>query len=264
MKKYFASLFVVMGTTIAFSQDNDTPEYSGENFSLEGAISLFKKANTLEQFEEAINNEKNDVNNLDLNNDGNIDYITVEDVMEDDKHIIVLTALLGEKDKQDVATITVEKTGNEEAQLQIIGDEDLYAENTIAEPFDVNEKTDRSKNGPAMPEILTTRIVVNVWGWPTVRFLYAPGYRIWVSPVRWAVYPRWWKPWRPIRHTIFVGRCHPHKVYVHRTSVRRVSLHKTYGPRRHSSTMVVKSKKRTTVVHKGRRGNVKAVRVRRR
>ena len=268
MKKYFASLILIMGATVSFSQENDNPDHSGENFSLEGAITLFKKANTLEQFEEAINNEKNDVNNLDLNNDGNIDYITVEDVVEDDKHIdkhiIVLTALLGENDKQDVATITIEKTGKEEAQLQIIGDEDLYAENTIAEPFDVNEKMDNEKKGPSMPEILTTRIVVNVWGWPAVRFIYAPGYKIWVSPVRWTVYPRWWRPWRPVRHTIFISRCHVHKAYVHRTPVRRVTIHKTYGPRRHSSTLIVKGKRGTTVVHKGRKNHVKAVRVRRR
>lgn len=264
MKKYFASLLVVMGTTAASSQNSDAPEFSGENFSLEGAIALFKKANTLEQFEEAINNEKNDVNNLDLNNDGNTDYITVEDIMEEDKHIIVLTALLGDNEKQDIATIAIEKTGKEEAQLQIIGDEDLYADNTIAEPFDVNEKSDKSQKGPAMPELITTRVIVNVWGWAAVRFIYAPGYRVWISPVRWTVYPRWWKPWRPIRHTIFVSRCHVHKAYVHRTPTRRVTIHKTYGPRRHSSTLVVKGKRGTTVVHKGRRGNVKAVRVRRR
>lgn len=264
MKKYFASMLVVFGTTAAFSQDNDAPEFAGENFSLEGAVSLFKKANTLEQFEEAINNEKNDVNNLDLNNDGDIDYITVEDIMEDDKHVIVLTALLGNNDKQDIATIAIEKTGKEEAQLQIIGDEDLYADNTIAEPFDTKEAMDKDKKGPAMPEVLTSRVVVNVWGWPAVRFIYAPGYRVWASSVRWAAYPRWWRPWRPIRHTMFVSRCHVHKTYIHRTPTRRVVVHKTYGPRRHSSTLVVKSKRGTTVVHKGRRGNVKAVRVRRR
>jgi hypothetical protein len=264
MKKYFAALLVVMGTTAASSQNNDGPEFSGENFSLEGAIALLKKANTLEQFEEAINNEKNDVNNLDLNNDGNTDYITVEDIMEEDKHVIVLTALLGDNEKQDIATIVIEKTGKEEAQLQIIGDEDLYADNTIAEPFDVNEKADKSQKGPAMPELITTRVIVNVWGWPAVRFIYTPGYRVWISPVRWTVYPRWWKPWRPIRHTIFVSRCHVHKAYVHRTPTRRVTIHKTYGPRRHSSTLVVKGKRGTTVVHKGRRGNIKAVRARRR
>lgn len=264
MKKYFTALLVVMGTTASFSQENDTPAYSGDNFSLEGAVALFRKANTLEQFEEALNDEKNDVNNLDLNNDGDTDYITVEDVMEDDRHIIVLTALLGEKEKQDVATIAIEKTGKEEAQLQIIGDEDVYADNTFAEPFEVNEKIDRSKNGPAMPELTTTRVIVNVWGWPAVRFIYAPGYRIWISPVRWSVYPRWWRPWRPIRHTLFISRCHVHKAYVHRTPVRRVTVYKSYGPRRHSSTMVVKGKRGTTVVHKGKRSHTKAVRVRRR
>lgn len=259
MKNYFVSALLILGITTAFAQQNDTPEYSGENFSLEGALSMLKKANSIEEFETLINKESNDVNNLDLNDDEETDYVTVEDIVEENKHVLVLSALLNEKEKQDVATIVIEKTGNEEAQLQIFGDEDLYAENTIAEPFDVNEKMDSGKNGPAIPELITTRIVVNVWFWPSIRFIYAPGYRVWISPFRWAMYPRWWKPWRPIRHTVFVTRCHVHKTYIHRTPTRRVVVHKSYAPRRHSSTTVVKNRRGTTVVHKGRAGRVKAV-----
>ncbi len=259
MKNYFVSALLILGITTAFAQQNDTPEYSGENFSLEGALSMLKKANSIEEFETLINKESNDVNNLDLNDDGETDYVTVEDIVEENKHVLVLSALLNEKEKQDVATIVIEKTGNEEAQLQIFGDEDLYAENTIAEPFDVNEKMDSGKNGPAIPELITTRIVVNVWFWPSIRFIYAPGYRVWISPFRWAMYPRWWKPWRPIRHTVFVTRCHVHKTYIHRTPTSRVVVHKSYAPRRHSSTTVVKNRRGTTVVHKGRAGRVKAV-----
>jgi hypothetical protein len=231
MKKYFATTLVILGMTTSLAQEKDNLEFSGENFSLEGALSMLKKANTIEEFEQFINEEKNDVNNLDLNNDGNIDYITVEDIVENNKHVLVLTALLGESEKQDVATIAIEKTGNEEAQLQIFGDDDLYAENTIAEPFEVNEKVGTEK-GPAMPEIITTRVVVNVWGWPSVRFVFAPGYKIWVSSVRWAVFPRWWKPWRPIRHSVFISRCHIHKTYIHRTTTKRVVVHKSYRTRR--------------------------------
>lgn len=263
MKTYLTTLFLVLGMTTLLGQEKDNPGFAGENFSLEGALAMLKKANTIEEFEQLINDEKNDVNNLDLNDDGAIDYITVEDIVENDKHLLVLTALVGENDKQDVATIAIEKTGNEEAQLQIFGDHDLYAENTIAEPFDITEKMN-SEKGPAAPEIITTRVVVNVWGWPSVRFVYAPGYRVWVSPVRWALYPRWWKPWRPIRHTVFIGRCHVHKTYVHRTSNRRIVVHKSYGPRRHSSTTIVKGRRGTTVIHKGRAGKVRAVHTRRR
>jgi len=263
MKKYFATLLIVLGISTSLSQEKDDPKFPGENFSLEGALTMLKKASSIEEFEQFINDEKNDINNLDLNQDENTDYITVEDVIEKDNHVLVLTALLGENEKQDIATIVIEKTGNEEAQLQIFGDEDLFDENTIAEPFEANEKMD-SEKGPAMPEIITTRVVVNVWGWPSVRFVFAPGYRAWISPVRWAVYPRWWKPWRPIRHTLFIGRCHAHKVFIHRTPTRRVVVHKSYKARRHTSTTVVKSKRGTTVIHKGRAGKVRAVHTRRR
>lgn len=258
MKNYFTSLFVVLGLTVYTAQESDTPEYPGENFSLEGAITMLKKANTIEEFEELLNDEKNEINNLDLNNDGTIDYVTVEDIMENNQHVLVISALVGENDKQDVATIVVEKTGKEEAKLQIFGDEDLYPTNTIAEPFDVDEKLSRGEKGPALPELISARVFVNVWLWPSVRFMYTPNYRIWVSAVRWNVYPRWWKTWRPIRHTVFLTRCHVHKTYIHRTPTRRVVIHKSYAPRRHSSTTIVKSRRGTTVIHKGKRGKVRA------
>lgn len=258
MKNYLTAVFLIIGIS-AFAQQDDAPEYLGENFSLEGALSMLKKANSIEEFESLINQESNDVNNLDLNNDGEIDYVTVEDITDANKHVLVLSAIINDKEKQDVATIAIEKTGNEEAQLQIFGDEDLYAENTIAEPFDVDEKLSSQKSGPSIQELIPTRVVVNIWLWPSIRFIYAPGYRVWVSPIRWAAFPRWWKPWKPIRHTVFVTRCHVHKTYIHRTPSRHVTIHKSYASRRHSSATVVKSKRRTTVIHKGRTGRVRAV-----
>jgi len=257
MKIYLATFLLLIGSNISFGQDIDSPENSGDDFSLEGALAMFKKASSIEDFEKLLNEENNNVNNLDLNNDGDIDYVSVEDIMEGDNHVLVLSASLGENEKQDIATINIEKKGKEDAELQIVGDEDLYAENSIVEPFDVEEKVMKGK-GPSVLEINPTRVVVNVWLWPSVRFIYAPEYRVWVSPYRWANYPRWWKPWRPFRHSLFIGRCAPHRVYFHRTAVRRVS-HGFYRSRRHSSTLIVKGRRGTTVIHKGRGGRVKAV-----
>lgn len=56
-----------------------------------------------------LNEENNSVNNLDLNNDDDIDYIVVEDIKEGDSHIVVLSTYLNEKEKQDIATIGIEK-----------------------------------------------------------------------------------------------------------------------------------------------------------
>ncbi len=258
MKKSITSLFVILGLTFGFAQENDFPEFTGDNFSLEGALALFKKSNSLEEFEKMLNQEDNNVNNLDLNNDGNIDYINVDDIQENNTHIIVISTFLNETEKQDIATIGIEKIAKEEATLQIEGDEELYAENTIVEPFDTIDNPEKSKGGPNVATISTQRVFVNVWFWPSVRFLYAPNYETWVSPNRWGFYPRWWKPWRPFRHSFFYGRCATHKVFFHRTSNRRMFFMKAmYSPRRNYSKIIVHRNKKTEVIFKNnnRRGN---------
>jgi hypothetical protein len=262
MKNLITALFVILGITLVFGQENDNPEFTGENFSLEGALVLFKKANSLEEFEKMLNQEDNNVNNLDLNDDGQTDYINVDAIKENDTHAIVLSIYLNANEKQDIATIGIEKTGSEEAVLQIMGDEELYAENTIVEPTEIVEKLDKNGKGPNPAIITNSRIFVNVWFWPSVRFIYSPSYTVWVSPYRWSVYPRWWKPWKRYRHAFFYTRCAPHRVYYNRTTIYRVTVaKKMYAPRRHSSTLVIKRGRNATIVHKNRKGNAKIVKV---
>jgi len=262
MKKIATLLLVVLGLTTSFAQEDDRPVNTGDNFSLEGALVLFKKSNSLEEFEKLLNEENNNVNNLDLNNDGTIDYITVDDYQEGETHAIVLSTYLNETEKQDIATIGIEKNGAENAVLQIEGDKDLYAENTIVEPSDVDETINGGK-GPDLGKYQVEQVIVNVWLWPSVRFIYAPKYVIWHSPWRWNVYPNWFRPWKPYRYSVFYGRCAPHRVYYRRVPTRRVVVaQKVYAPRRHRSTLVIHNRRGTTVVHENRRGDVKAVRVR--
>lgn len=272
MKKITTLLLVIFGLSFGYSQEDELPENTGDNFSLEGALALFKKSNSLEEFEKLLNEENNNVNNLDLNDDGTTDYILVDDIKDGDTHAIVLSTYINEKEKQDVAIIGIEKTGNENATLQIEGNSDLYAENTFAEPSDVVETSTGGKGGPSVSDIITKQVIVNVWFWPSVRFLYAPSYVVWHSPWRWGFYPKWWRPWRPYKYHVFYKRCAPHRVFYHRVPARRVVVaHKIYTPRRNHSTMVVHNNRRTTVVRsnnrnttvvtKNRRGDVKAVRV---
>ncbi|MCB0585292.1 MAG: hypothetical protein KDD06_08210 [Phaeodactylibacter sp.] len=259
----------------------------GDNFSLEGALELFKKAGSPEEFEKLLNTEENLVNNLDLNEDGDIDYIRVVDHTEGEVHAFVLQVPVSEEESQDIAVIELEKTGTEEAMLQILGDEDIYGQTVIVEPFGVEEKAG-GKGGPSV-ELYAAKVVVNVFFWPSVRFVYTPGYRVWVSPFRWGYYPGWWKPWRPYplhvyrpRVAVFAPRYHV--VTTHRV----VRAHKVYAPRRTYSRTVrartvtvrsrngaVKATKRTTTVRgangkvrgkrttttvKGQKGNVRAKR----
>jgi hypothetical protein len=235
--------------------DSDSTGLPGDNFSLEAAIELFKKSSSPEDFEKRLNTENNDVNNLDLNEDGEIDYIRVIDNSEGDIHALVLQVAVSEKESQDVAVIEIEKQGNENAILQIVGDEDLYGEQTIAEPFEEEKVKSGKDKGPAM-QIAPVRIVVNVWLWPSVRFMYAPAYRPWVSPWRWRVYPSYWRPWRPHPWRVFHVRAMPYRAHCHVIRTHRVvRAHAVYAPHRAHST-VVRSRTTTVVARRGKNGAV--------
>ncbi|CAM3984356.1 MULTISPECIES: hypothetical protein [Flavobacterium] len=186
MKKGLSILIVILGISLNYGQEN-----SGDNFSLEGALEMFKKANSLEEFEKFINTEENNINNLDLNDDGEIDYITVESLKEENTHVIILSTYLDEETIQDIATIGIERTDKEFAVLQIEGNEDLYSLNTIIEPFDIEVESYTSKRGPSSYEVLPVKVIVNVWFWPCVKFVYHPKYVVWKSPYRWKKHPNY-------------------------------------------------------------------------
>ena len=256
MKKIVLLLFVILGITSAFAQEATRPENTGDDFSLEGALELFKNSNSLEEFEKNINSENNQVNNLDLDGDGQTDYITVEDIKENDSHMIVMSTYLNETEKQDIALIAIEKTSDGNAVLQIEGDEDLFPKNTMLEPT-AEEKgaVQQLKSESNVPVVSNSTTVVNVWGWPSVRYLYAPAYLVWVSPYRWRVYPRWWRPWRPVSYSVFYGyRARLHPYYRVATVRRATAVRSVYYPRRHRSTLVVQNRRGTTVIHRNGRG----------
>ncbi len=249
-KKRNLTLLLLLFVCLVMKAQNEevsTETLPGDNFNLTEALYLFEKSTSLEDFEKNLNNEENKVNNLDLNKDNEIDYIRVVDNMDGDVHAIVLQVPLNEKESQDIAVIEIEKTGEEEAILQIIGDEDVYGENKIIEPVD--EEVKMEGKGPSIA-ITTTRLIVNVYFWPSVRFIYAPTYRVYVSPWRWGFYPRFWRPWRPhpVRTFVsfFVPRPHFRVTHTHRV----VRAHRVYVPKRRTTKTV----RTRTTVDKNKRG----------
>ncbi|MBL0110193.1 MAG: hypothetical protein IPP42_04700 [Saprospiraceae bacterium] len=56
-----------------------------------------------------LNQDDNHVNNLDLNDDGEVDYIRVIDNMDGDAHALVLQVVVSATENQDIAVIEIEK-----------------------------------------------------------------------------------------------------------------------------------------------------------
>jgi hypothetical protein len=209
---------------------------------------MFQKANSPEDFERLLNSQDNNVNNLDLNEDGETDYIRVIDNSGKDVHAFVLQAVVSDKESQDIAVIELEKTGDTTAILQIIGDEDIYGEQVIVEPdnggdddgafnYDFNNSVSHGPNADYYTR--DTRVVINVWYWPSVRFVYGPAYRPWISPWRWRHYPAWWRPWRPFAWHAWRPRCIAHhRPFVVVRTHRVVRAHAIYRPVRVTSATV--------------------------
>ncbi len=211
MKKFLiTSILAAMVAIGTAAKAQDYPdEYlglPGDNFNLYAVMNLFQQSETLEGFERSLNDENSRINNLDLNNDNYIDYVKVIDYVKGNVHTIVLQAVLDRDDSQDVAVFTVEKFGDGEVQIQLIGDEALYGRNYIIEPY-LAETPNPGYTGRAKKQnvqsVRTTYVAIDAW--PVVRYIYLPNYTIWRSSWYWGYYPSYWRPWNPYYYHYYYG-----------------------------------------------------------
>ena len=117
LKQLWTSIIFLSLSCSVFTQNNtvDSTGHYGDNFSLQGALELFKKAKSPEDFERLLNTKDKYVNNLDLNEDGKVDYIRVEDNVDGNIHVIVMQVPINTKEAHDIAVIEIEKIGKDRA-----------------------------------------------------------------------------------------------------------------------------------------------------
>ena len=242
MKRIAFILAGLLGAQASMAQDAaaDSTGLPGDDLSLPGVLGLFSAAKDLESFEKALNTADNKVNNLDLDGNGEVDYIRVVDVGKGDVHVIALRVPVSKEESQDVAVIEVEKTGDQSARALIRGDVLLYGDSVLLEPTAEVMKQAKGAGGPDIGEAYPVYVWVNVWSWPCVSWMYGPSYVWWDSPWYWGYYPGWYSPWRPwgwntwwgYRHH-YHGWCRP--VYYNEPTYASV----VYAPRRSMSARVV-------------------------
>lgn len=192
MKTTSASLLVTLLLTIftqLSAQSNIRVEASSNDISyaldLRAVASIFEKSNNLEEFERQLNNYSDEISNLDLNEDGYIDYLRVVESSERNVHLVVIQAVLGDNFYQDVASIVVEKDYSNKFYVQIIGDPFIYGRNYIIEPY-----------------FRSTPYIIN-WFWSS-------RYYRWTSPYYWGYYPRYYHYRNPVHIDIYLGRVNTH------------------------------------------------------
>jgi hypothetical protein len=249
MKHLLPGVLILLATSTLKAQTGQTsagPTLPGDNFSLQGALDLFKKAGSPEEFEKLLNSADSKINNLDLNEDGNTDYIKVVSKRENEVEVFVLQDIISETESQDIAVIELQKTANDNAVIDIVGDEDIYGQETIVEPEEsgnaFNEEASSLAGGPNLESanpFTTNGIIVNVWAWPCVRFVYAPSYVVWVSPYTWRAHPVWYRPWRPMAWTVYRPLRYGYRAHYTVVTTRRVvAAPVIYRPMRVTSVTV--------------------------
>ena len=153
------------------------------NLDLKVVAKLFGEAKDLEDFEKKLNDPQQALVNLDLNGDGDVDYIRVIETTSGNKHLIVLQAVLAKDIYQDVASIYVEKDEANNVSVQIIGDEYIYGTNYVIEP------------------VYIYRPVIYDWFW-------SPYWICWHSPWYWNYWPGWWRPYACIGYHDYYHHCY--------------------------------------------------------
>jgi hypothetical protein len=218
----FAVLTTIAGTITATNYPEEYLGLPGDNLNLYATMKLFQESETLEGFERSLNDQNTHINNLDLNGDNLVDYISVMDYVDGDVHTIVLRTQLNSTETQDIAVFTVQRFDDGTAQIQLIGDEALYGKNYIVEPIYADSQETPNPGYMGNTTVITTPTPVavttyEVATWPIIRFMFRPDYICWHSAWSWGYYPSFWNPWRPYYwHTYWGYHSHfNHYYYSH-------------------------------------------------
>jgi len=91
---------------------------------LEAVTALVEKVENAEQLEKKLN-EQNGINNLDLNEDDKVDYISVTEYGDKDSYGFSLTVEPAEGEQQEIATIEITKE-NDKAKVHVSGNQHVY------------------------------------------------------------------------------------------------------------------------------------------
>jgi len=244
---------LLLFVTPLFGQESDK---LGEDFDLEALPGIMEQVSTLEDLEKSINESENNINNLDLDNNGEVDYILIQEEAEGDTHIAFLRVAMAEDEFQDVATIEMEKQSSTEATFQIVGDPALYGDDYILEPeggvVDISASSAEPEDnynpghGPSAPVYIMPPPAVRV----TICVgVFRPGYTVFVSPYGFSVRPVWFRPWKPMGRSSFRGksaRWHRKGFKKNRKTSSKATSHKSSSKKSSAKSSSAKSSQKSS------------------
>jgi hypothetical protein len=203
MKKYTLSYLVATMSLFClpvFSQsakDTTLLGLPGDNLDLYSVMTLFQKSKTIEDFEKSLNDEKEGINNLDLNKDNKVDFIKVVTKKKEESYAFILQVDVAKNKTQDIATIHVDKDKDKKVTLKIVGDKDMYGKDYVVKPNttptpSVTANPAYVGENPVTVNVPATTTVV-VEQIPVVQYVYSPAYVPYVPPYYYGYYPPYFR-----------------------------------------------------------------------
>jgi hypothetical protein len=175
-----------------------TPEVAnlGQGLDLQMLGEMVKNSTNAQDVEDKLNSTGS-INNLDLDNDGNVDYVKVTEYGNGNNRGLSFTVDLAGGQTQEIATIQIENGNNNYANMNIQGNQNLYGNDGFY--------TSRYSVGDIL----------------LMHYLFAP-HRYYVSPYRYGYYPRYYHPYHSV----------PSRAYHSRvvTSTRTTTIRRTSRP----------------------------------
>lgn len=156
-------------TTFVVTDYNTDPCFF---LDLNAVAAAYAESRSTRDFEELLNSGRYMINNLDLNNDGWVDYLRVIETYKGFYHALLIQACLAPGVFQDVATLVAERR-TDVLYVEVIGDVYLYGHNYIVRPVFV-------KRPP----------IWDVYGHPT--------YNPWSSPYYYGYFPSYYTKPKPV------------------------------------------------------------------
>ncbi len=165
---------------------------AADGLNLQGFGDFLKSHPTPQALEEAIN-RPGSINNLDLDQDGNTDYIRVTEAGQGTARLFSLTAVLSGGQEQEVATINFEQLSPQVVNVQIQGNPQIYGPNVFYH------------SQYSVGDLLL------------FSYLYSPLWRPYVSPWHYGYYPGFYSVYRPVPFTTYRTQT---RTYVERSTLR--------------------------------------------
>lgn len=119
-------------TTFLFSSCGGDVDTSREGLDLQAVLALARTARSPQDFENKLNAE-NGINNLDLNEDGNVDYISVDEYEAQGSRNMSLFVDYGSNGRQQVAELFCNKINDAKVNCQVVGNDKVYGRNPVYE-----------------------------------------------------------------------------------------------------------------------------------